>query len=213
MRYKDYKYNVDMYSLLDFQANELIDIITEVQPKRICELGISNTTQIFRRYKELNKDNFNVELFSIDDNDVIELKKLETLKDNIIILPIKDETNITINNKLYNNCNIYEGFENWLSNQEKFDFIFIDGPVGFNFKKSYIKETYNYSRVQLLSFIALNKISDNCIIIYHDSERKGARETLKEFEILLDKFNFKFEKEIRCENLMKEMTIYKINKK
>lgn len=92
-----------------------------------------------------------------------------------------------------------------MSNQDKFDFVLIDGPFGFDFR-----ENYNYGRVQLLSFAILDKLSDNAIIFVHDTERINMQRTLTEFEILLISNNFNFNKQII--NEIPQLAIFKINK-
>jgi hypothetical protein len=57
---------------------------------------------------------------------------------------------------------------------------------------------YTYSRVQLLSFIILDKIADNSIVIFHDSERINAKKTLDEFECLLGEKGYVYTKSIKC---------------
>ena len=100
---------------------------------------------------------------------------------------------------------LIDGLENWLSNQDKFDFVLIDGPFGYGFR-----ENYDYGRVQLLSFVLLDKLSDNTIIFVHDTERINMQKTLNEFEMLLIRNNFNFNKQII--NDIPQLAIFKINK-
>ena len=122
-----------------------------------------------------------------------------------IIFNLIEETSINIYGKTYYNCNKYDGFEDWLDKQDKFDLVLIDGPYGFNM-------AYTFSRVQVLSFVLLNKLQDRCVILYHDSQRTNAKTTLDEFEVLLKDNGFKFSKEVLNENLERELTIYNITK-
>lgn len=204
MKYKDYNFIDDEFGFLSIQIQYLVDLLEKDKPKRICELGSGNFSQIFEQYVEKNKDKFNGELLTIDSaesfNKDIDIK-------NKIILPIDEYASIILNDKFYDLCNKFEGLEDWLLTQNKFDFVLIDAPFGFGFR-----EEYDYSRIQILSFIALDKLSDNCVVIYHDSNRKNAKSTLDEFEKLLEKNNFKFEKTVMQKGIEKEMTIYKINK-
>ena len=79
--------------------------------------------------------------------------------------------------------------EDWLKTQDKFDFILIDGPFGYGKRTE-----YTYSRIQILSFVLFDKISDDAYILYHDSERSNAITTLNEFERLLNEKNISFKK-------------------
>ena len=123
------------------------------------------------------------------------------------MLPLIENTNVDIDGNIYGDCNKYEGFEEWLRKQGNFDFVLIDGPLGYGFR-----EEYKYSRVQLLSFIILDKLNTKSVVLYHDSERKNAKTTLKEFEKLLTEKNFKFKKEFINENKERELAIYIIEK-
>ena len=87
-----------------------------------------------------------------------------------------ENTSINIGKEFYSNINKYDGLENWLSNQDKFDFVLIDGPFGYGFR-----ENYDYGRVQLLIFVALDKLQDNAIILVHDTERINMQRTLTKF--------------------------------
>ena len=100
----------------------------------------------------------------------------------------------------------------------------IDGPNDVVTYEGY-DDSIIYSRVQLLSFVILDKLSNNAIIMYHDSNLKESQNTLYEFEKLLKEHNFNYTKEIIIEmdkeiiyNYMRylpfcpELVIYKIQK-
>ena len=192
--YKDYKYYPCAFSMTDDQYKFLIDLLEDNRPNRIIELGSGQSTTIFQRYKS----KYNCQFFSIEHDS-------NYLCENTILFNLVENANINIGKDFYSNINKYDGLENWLSNQDKFDFILIDGPFGFGFR-----EKYDYGRVQLLSFVALNKLSDNAIIFVHDTERINMQQTLTEFEMLLIKNNFNFNKQII--NDVPQLTIFKINK-
>lgn len=195
MKYLDFEFNVNPASLTVDEYMGVIDILEDFKPKRICELDSGQSSQIFETYC----DKYNAKLYSIEHDSFYE-------NEHSIMLPLIDEeTNININGHLYEGCNKYDGLEEWLENQDKFDFILIDGPYGYGERLNYA-----YSRIQLLSFILFDKITDNAYVLYHDSERENAKPTLNEFERLLTENNFIFEKSII--NDTPELTIYKINK-
>ena len=190
-----YKYFVGTMTMTNKEYISMINILEDFKPKRICELGSGQSTQIFETYC----DKYNAKLYSIEHDEHYK-------RDSTIVLPLIDEeTSININEHIYESCNKYNGLEEWLEKQDKFDFILIDGPYGYSFRESYV-----YSRIQLLSFVLLNKISDNAYVLYHDSERNNAKTTLKEFEKLLNEYKFTFDKNVIIN--IPELTIYKINK-
>jgi len=196
----DYKgYNFEAWeiggTLTSSQYERVIDILEEFKPKRICELGAGQSTIIFEKYIEKSKSDF----FSIEHDE-------NYSSSNSVMFQLVENTNITIGNNTYENTNKYDGFENWLIKQDKFDFVLIDGPYGYN-------ANYDYTRIQLLSFIILDKISDKSVVICHDTERINMKSTLSEFEkYLLDK-GFKYIKDIMKGDIngARELTIYNIS--
>lgn len=181
--YKDYTYRASYGGGTMFfnQYNTIIDLLQSQKPKRICQLGCGQTTNIFQQYCTKNKD---IILFSIEHDG-------HWAHINTILFPIVQKSNITILGNIYNNTNYYRGFEEWLSTQKPFDFISIDGPPGWGFRQN-----YKYGRVQILSFILLNKINHNSIVLFHDSQRRNAKNTLAEFQKLLKEKEFNFQKNI-----------------
>lgn len=198
MKYKGYEFNSFSGTMTNDEYKYMINILEKFKPKRICELGSGQSTLIFEHY--CNK--YNSILYSIEHNEYWK-------RNNTIIFPLIENeqlnTFINIDGNIYKSCNKYEGFENWLEKQDKFDFILIDGPYGFGYR-----ENYTYSRIQLLSFIILNKIENNSYVLYHDSERNNAKTTLNEFERLLHLNNFKYD--INIINNIPQLTIFKIYK-
>lgn len=180
MNYKDYTYEHTNCAMTPIQYEHLIDLLKNFKPKRICELGSGESTKIFEKYISTNN---NTTLVSIEHDNKYKRK-------NTIILPLIDTATFAIiNGKFYSTCNKYYGLEDWLKTQDKFDFILIDGPFGYGKRIE-----YTYSRIQILSFVLFDKISDDAYILYHDSERSNAITTLNEFERLLNEKNISFEK-------------------
>jgi hypothetical protein len=199
MEYKGYDFQASEEggTMLEDEYIRMIDILEEYKPNSICELGSGQSTKIFEKYCS----KFDSKFYSIEHD-------YNWKYDSSVIFPLIDEeTCIKIGEYEYDSCNKYDGFEGWLEKQDKFDLILIDGPYGCGFRLN-----YKYSRIQILSFVILNKISDNAIVMYHDSERENAKATLNEFENLLRKNRFSFVKEKLNENKKRELTIYKINK-
>lgn len=194
MNYKDYKYDSSSFTMTNNQYKALIDLLEDNRPNRIIELGGGQSTRIFQKYKS----KYNCKFFSIEHNS-------KYACENTILFNLVENTNINIGKEFYSNINKYDGLENWLLNQDKFDFVLIDGPFGYDFR-----ENYDYGRVQLLSFAILDKLSDNAIIFVHDIERTNMQRTLDKFEMLLISNNFNFNKYIL--NDTHKLAIFKINK-
>ena len=156
------------------QYRALIDELEQNKPSRICELGCGSSTRIFEQYCE----KYHTSLMSIEDD------KAWARKDTIL-MPVIEHNSLKLGDHVYSDCNRYDGLEAWLGSQDPFDLVMIDGPKGYGFR-----EQYKYSRVQLLSFVLMNKLSKTATVLYHDSERNNAKTTLNEFERLLgQKFN------------------------
>ena len=194
MNYKDYEYNSFAWTMTDDQYKILIDSLEAYRPNRIIEFGGGQSTRIFQKYKS----KYNCQFFSIEHDS-------DYSCENTVLFNLVENTSINIGKEFYSNINKYDGLENWLSNQDKFDFVLIDGPFGYDFR-----ENYDYGRVQLLSFVLLDKLSDNTIIFVHDTERINMQKTLNEFEMLLIRNNFNFNKQII--NDISQLAIFKINK-
>ena len=194
MVYKDYSYECYGGTMTDKEYKTIIDLLESNKPKQICELGSGQSTIIFENYCS----KYNSNLYSIEHNSKYK-------RNNTLLFELIESTDIQILDYYYSNINKYNGFENWLIDKDKFDFVLIDGPYGFGFRMN-----YNYGRVQLLSFVILNKLSDISTVCVHDTERPNMKSTLKEFELLLEKNNFTFNKTVIKESPW--LTIYQIVK-
>lgn len=209
--YKDYSFWCDIGMMTPLQYIRMINLLEEYKPKRICELGSGQSTDIFNVYAK-KKD---ASVYSIEHDIYWNTHKS-------IMMPLIENTQLVINGRTYESCTRYEGLELWLENEDKFDFVFIDAPNdGIPFNPYNLK----YARVQTLDFVLMNKLSNESIVMYHDSERELAQNTLNEFERLLDEYDYSYEKEIIIEKdkeiveynkkvleVCPELTIYKIKK-
>ena len=167
--YRDYRF-VEMNGTMRVsQYQALIDILEEKQPARICELGCGQSTVIFEQYC----DRHGGTLFTIESDELYFHK-------NTILFPVAEHADLTVAGRTFEECNFYQGFEYWLSSQDPFDLVLIDGPIGSGFR-----EAYQYHRVQMLSFALLNKLNDDAVIMHHDSERANAITTCQEFERII----------------------------
>jgi hypothetical protein len=193
------------------QYIRLINLLEKYKPKRICELGSGQSTDIFNVYAKKE----NATAYSIEHDMFYNTH-------NSIMFPIVESTQLSVNCHKYETCTKYDGLELWLEKEDKFDFVFIDAPNdGVPFNPLGLK----YARVQTLDFVLMNKLANESIVMYHDSERESAKNTLVEFERLLDEYGFSYEKEMVIEKdkeiieynkkilgVCPELTIYKIKK-
>ena len=192
--YKDYDFICDIGTMTPTQYIHMINLLEKYTPKRICEFGSGESTKIFNRYV-------------VDTNSIVQSIEHDSYwnRYNSTMMNLIEDTQLNINNYTYNKCNIYQGFEDWLNIQDCFDFVLIDAPNdGIPTNSMSLK----YARIQLLDFILLNKLNDKSIVLYHDSERDIAQNTLNEFERLMKEYNYKYEKEIIIE---KDKKIIKYN--
>ena len=208
INHNGYSFRSDIGMMTPSQYVHMIHMLESLKPKRICEFGSGESTKIFNKYVENNGGI----RYSIEHNEMYHHYN------NTVMFPLvfgKDFYS-------YSNCVLYNGFERWLNGEECFDFIFIDGPNdGIPFNDIGLK----YCRIQLLDFVIMNKMKNNCTVMYHDSERDIAQNTLKEFESLLHSNHYTFSKDVvkeiddeyveynkRILGKCPELTTYKINK-
>ena len=182
MEYQGYEFNhsPNCGTLRQEQYVALIDALEEVKPERIIEFGVGQTTRIFEHYCQ----KYNKTLVSITHEE--RLARADTH-----VFPVMENSELTIDGRTYGPINRYYGLEEWLTTQEKFDFIVIDDPPGFGDAR---ERLYTHCRIQVIDFPLLDKLADNAIIYYHDSERRNAKATLTELESILNEKNFSFER-------------------
>ena len=210
-KYKDYKFRCDIGMMTPYQYIRMINVLEEYNPNRICELGSGQSTDIFNVYSKKE----NAIVCSIEHD-------IHYNTHNSIMMPLVENTELVIDGHVYGTCTRYDGFESWLDREDKFDFVFVDAPndgIPFN------PLNLTYARVQTLDFVLMDKLADESILMYHDSERESAHNTLNEFERLLTEFGYLYGKEIVTEKdkeiidynkmtlgVCPELTIYKIKK-
>ena len=195
-KYKDYSFHCEIGTMTPLQYIKMIYILEDLKPKRICELGSGVSTEIFDVYCK-KEDSIR---FSIEHDEFYKRYN------HTIMMPLIENSSLNLNGHSYKNCCKYGGFEDWLYGQNGFDLIFIDGPndgIPFN--------PYNleYARVQLFDFVLMDKLNNECVVMYHDSERDVAQNTLNEFERLLTDKGYAYQKEVVVE---KDKEIIEYNK-
>ena len=167
-------------TMRDCQYKKMIDLLEQRKPKRICEVGCGTSTFIFEHYCE----KYNAHLESIE-------HESKYLRKNGTLLRVDEYVEYKIEDEYFFPCNHYKGFTKWLQNQEPFDFVLIDGPCTHGLRE----RKYEYGRVQCVAFPILNKLTDNSILIMHDSERKQEANTLIRLEDVFKRYNYNFIRE------------------
>ena len=184
-KYKEYEFISDIGMMTPDQYIRMIHILEEYRPKRIIELGSGQSTRIFKTYAAMA----NAKVYSIEHDPYWN-------KYDSILMPLNIKTQLTVCGYTFDDCQTYDGLEGWLEGQEKFDFVFIDGPndaVPTNYLN------LNYSRSQIFDFPIMDKLTHDAVIMYHDSESQVAQDTLQEFERILTEKEYTFKKEVTVE--------------
>lgn len=155
-------------------AYVIFRVLNQMHPQNILEFGLGQSSKIIHQYASYydvkavtyEHDAGWIDFFS---NDIgrkydihIQQADLEKIK--------------------YSGCDTlkYRGIES-LRKDDKFDFIFVDGPFGFDIES---QEKYLYSRTQIIDLVKDNLASSFCIIM-HDYERVGEQNTIDEVTRLL----------------------------
>ena len=154
----------------------LYRILNDFKPKSILECGLGQSSKMTIQYAK----HFNSKLNIFEHN----LSWIEFFKNNI------PDSNTYIKHLDLETVNIlgqesltYKNFKQQI-NDEKFDFIFIDGPYGSD----------NYARSQLINLV--NNLEKSFAVIMDDYERKGEQETVELFEEKLKLEEVKYLKQI-----------------
>lgn len=63
--YKEHTFCCDIGMMTRCQYEKLIDMLDEIRPMRICELGSGQSTEIFEKYAKNCNVNCNVDAFSL----------------------------------------------------------------------------------------------------------------------------------------------------
>jgi len=152
-------------------------ILNEINPNRILELGLGQSTKLISQYVRANPD---VTHYVVENNqDWINFfsaayplppsTKIEKLDWKII--PYKD-----------GEVRIFDGFTKRFEGR-KFDFIMVDAPLGADMKQ--------YSRVDVLEIIP-ECLSENFVILIDDTDRLGEQNTISEIKKKLESNGIKF---------------------
>lgn len=154
----------------------LYRILDDIKPKTILEMGLGQSTKIINEYAK-HFDGVHHNIVEHDQNWVDFFKKSTDMSEMVNFHLLKNYK------KKYNGTelNAYKGFKNEFKNN-KFDFICIDGPVGYGLE---------YSRMDILDILpdCLNK---QFVILLDDCERIGEKRTIELLEKKLRDNNIGF---------------------
>lgn len=146
-------------------------ILNEARPKRILELGLGQSTRMIAQYAAAHE---NVEHIVVEhDHEWIDFFKNDfQLSSRSRIMQLDREM---VPYKEAEAVRVFKGFREQFQGQ-KFDFIFIDAPLGGDMKQ--------YARIDVLGMLP-ECLDDNFVIIIDDAERSGEAHTVKEMELCL----------------------------
>ena len=191
----NYEYTINPASITNIQGMLIIGILEKFKPNNICEFGAGVSTIIFENYCE----KYNKHLLNIEHN--IKYKRKDSKLFNLI-----ENTFVEINSVKYGKTNKYEGLEEFFKNyKRKFDFVFIDGPIGTNSK-------YNYTRIQMIDLLEFDLLENYGYFLIHDSERKNAKNSINILLSLFKKKGYIIEIEYSVTQKNKRLTIINFNK-
>ncbi len=158
----------------------LYRVLDEINPKRILELGLGQSTELITQYAKKNHDVVHY-VTEHDDSwiqfftDKHELaKNTEIIKQDIIHTSFKEDDDVIA----------YKNFMEIIIGK-KFDFIFIDAPLGGLAKI--------YSRIDILNCIP-DCLEEQFVIVIDDYERIGEKRMVSELERILTDSNIEYYK-------------------
>ena len=179
--------NKKNFSLINGAANYsfmylLFRILDEIHPQSILELGLGQTTKMTTQYIKFYDDVY-LRVIENSQNWIDSFLENNKVPNNIIITQV-DLENFKINSK--DNLK-YKNLEKIVENQ-KYDFIIIDGPQGWLPTSPISLQEYPRSNIWDL---VENNLAEDFIILLDDYDRIGEQNT---FKILKKELN-KHEKE------------------
>lgn len=165
-------------------AYALYNILNEYKPKKIIELGLGQSTKMIMQYTSAHK---NTEHTVIEnDQDWIEFfRKCNDIPNgtNIIQCDVA-----STEYEQFENVRQYVGFSKLIQNK-KFDFIFIDGPKGYDMK--------DYSRVDILDLLP-ECLEKSFIILFDDCNRSGEMNSFLRIQEVLRQNAIEYEIGLYC---------------
>ena len=143
-------------------------VLNETRPKRILELGLGQSTRMIGQYAATHEGVEHIvvehdpEWVSFFKNDFVLSERTEILQLDREMVPYKEAEAVRV----------FKGFREALAGK-KFDFIFIDAPLGGDMPQ--------YARIDVLGLLP-ECLSEDFVIMIDDAERSGETRTAAEME-------------------------------
>lgn len=155
-------------------------VLNEARPRRILELGLGQSTRMISQYAAACEA---VEHIIVEhDQEWIDFFKNDfQLSPQSRIMQMEREM---VPYKEAEAVRVFRGFQEAFTGQ-KFDFIFIDAPLGSDMKQ--------YARIDVLQILP-RCLSNDFILMIDDAERSGEAHTAAEIESRLSECNVKYKK-------------------
>lgn len=153
-------------------------VLNEFKPQSILELGLGQSTKMIAQYVDANKE-VRHKVVEHDKAWINFFKNGNKISVRTKII-YKELSEATLNGKEHIRC--YKDFLEQVY-PEKYDFIFVDAPIGWDMK--------DYSRIDILSTIP-ECLAKSFVIIVDDSQRQGEKNTITAIEKKLNENNILF---------------------
>lgn len=147
-------------------------VLNEARPKRILELGLGQSTRMIAQYAAAHEDvehivvEHDAEWIAFFKNDFALSERTRIVQLDREMVPYKDAEAVRV----------FRGFREAFAGQ-KFDFIFIDAPLGGDMKQ--------YARVDVLGLLP-ECLDGDFVIMIDDAERSGEIRTVAEMRKRLE---------------------------
>ena len=143
-------------------------VLNEARPQRILELGLGQSTRMIGQYVATHEGVEHV-VVEHDPEWIAFFKNVFALSERTEILQLDREM---VPYKEAEAVRVFQGFREALAGK-KFDFIFIDAPLGGDMKQ--------YARIDVLRLLP-ECLNENFVIMIDDAERGGESHTVAEME-------------------------------
>jgi hypothetical protein len=154
----------------------LMDLLNKENFLNILDLGCGQSTMVFSQYCQYKKK---CRLYSVE-SDLQWAKKLQEKYTNLDILSY-----VHYYPDMQEEMSSYLGLSKKLiESGHKFDFISVDGPIGYKCRMC--------SRVNILEIISNDILSDQFVIILHDTNRLPEKKMKEMCKLILKKKGIKF---------------------
>ena len=153
-------------------------VLNEFRPKRILELGLGQSTRMISQYAAAYTD---VEHFVVEHDP----EWISFFKNDFELSPnteIRQLDRKFVPYKEADAVRVFKDFSETFAGR-KFDFIFIDAPLGGDMKI--------YARIDILSLLP-QCLSDSFVIMIDDCERSGEINTIGEIKSVLNESNVEY---------------------